>query len=672
MIHRLLGSRLRRFSTSRLDALEKLVAEQTARIQELERRLSSSQQVDFSVLHYNVLAKQYGVNCQPWFLYGADVGKEERDEMLRLFYERDPVTGEYANAGWPRWADSVLEAERIAAIEDYDDRHFRWAERRHRLAAQVEGAGADLLTLVECDDYGDFWQPTLEGLGYDSVWRKRPRDSSRDGCAIGWRSDRFELVASSGHDFADEVGCDSSRLDRTALFALLQWRGGGGGGGGGGPPTRVVVVSTHLARNPEDPSKTWARGYQYACLFGELRAFAAANGALDAPVIVTGDLNSKAVDVLAGITRALMALMPRPCHPMLWAVKDVPTPPTTSTEVRTMRIDYVLYQSQALKLLGVSDLPHLTGAIPDATHPSDHLPVLARFRHETTWAQHEECARQWLATVRGTHGARPLSAEELRMAFTYFDCDGAGGVSAEEMRRCLSDLGSQLGITLGLLWEEHHALIDEVMRTVTSTCARVAEADVGPHGEGYPWLETTTSGGSHTDADEVDEVGEVGDVDDADDITQPHHHTHHQHHRTHTHQHHGGDGETDCPWAPTGNWQMSWDEFVVVYCDRYGTGLGKRAVDLQEAFQFFDANGDGALTAEELRGVLKRLASADIAEARVAALILQMDENRDERITIDEFVRWLALQYRAYLLDPDIHWEESLEEERGGAGGDLT
>lgn len=72
---------------------------------------------------------------------------------------------------------------------------------------------------------------------------------------------------------------------------------------------------------------------------------------------------------------------------MLWSVTDVPTPPTTVTEERQLRIDYLLYQSTSLRLTGVGSLPKLSSPIPDDVHPSDHLPVSARLVLRPHWAQ---------------------------------------------------------------------------------------------------------------------------------------------------------------------------------------------------------------------------------------------------------------------------------------------
>ena len=79
-------------------------------------------------------------------------------------------------------------------------------------------------------------------------------------------------------------------------------------------------------------------------LFRELLAFAGEHDAEDVPVVLTGDLNAKDCDELAGIARALVRLTSAPTHPLLWSILDAPTPATSVTEERALRVDYILYQ----------------------------------------------------------------------------------------------------------------------------------------------------------------------------------------------------------------------------------------------------------------------------------------------------------------------------------------
>jgi Ca2+-binding EF-hand superfamily protein/exonuclease III len=268
-------------------------------------------------------------------------------------------------------------------------------------------------------------------MGFESVWRKRPLDKSGDGCAIAWRNSTFELEATSGFDFGSSR--ESTRPDRTCAFALLKWRRD--------PTARVLVATTHLARGPELEEQRFARGYQYGKLFRELLEFAAEHHAENVPVVLTGDLNAQDCDELAGIARSLVRLLSAPTHPLLWSVMDAPTPPTTYTDARSMRIDYVLYQSANLALTGVGRLPPVKEGMPNAMHPSDHLPVSCRLKIRQSWAVVEEDARQWAACIQGGSAVRPLSGEALRAAFSYFDKDGSGRVTLVQLEAGLQTLG---------------------------------------------------------------------------------------------------------------------------------------------------------------------------------------------------------------------------------------
>jgi len=203
----------------------------------------------------------------------------------------------------------------------------------------------------------------------------------------------------------------------------------------------VLVATTHLARGPELEEQRFARGYQYGKLFRELLEFAAKHDAENVPVVLTGDLNAQDCDELAGIARALVRLLSAPTHPLLWSVMDAPTPPTTYTDARSMRIDYVLYQSANLALTGVGRLPPVGEGMPNAMHPSDHLPVSCRLKIRQSWAVVEEDARQWAACIKGGSAVRPLSGEALRTAFTYFDKDGSGRVTLVQLEAGLQTLG---------------------------------------------------------------------------------------------------------------------------------------------------------------------------------------------------------------------------------------
>ena len=204
-------------------------------------------------------------------------------------------------------------------------------------------------------------------------------------------------------------------------------------------------------------SLTLTRPRPDGVIFRELLAFAGAHDAENVPVVLTGDLNAKDCDELAGIARALVRLTSAPTHPLLWSILDAPTPATTLTEERALRIDYILYQSTALQLRGVGQLPALLTPIPDETQPSDHVPVSARLLVRPSWVQVEEDARQWLACISGTASVRPISGTALRAAFTYFDKDGSGVVTTVQLEAALQTLGFPAGLSSGHI---RQALVD--------------------------------------------------------------------------------------------------------------------------------------------------------------------------------------------------------------------
>ena len=89
-------------------------------------------------------------------------------------------------------------------------------------------------------------------------------------------------------------------------------------------------------------------------------------------MVLTGDLNAKDCDELAGIARTLVRLLSSPTHPLLWSVMDAPTSATTVTEERNLRIDYLLYQ-----------VPHLP-----AQHMPAPIPQLDTVLHRSNGTHH--------------------------------------------------------------------------------------------------------------------------------------------------------------------------------------------------------------------------------------------------------------------------------------------
>jgi len=69
------------------------------------------------------------------------------------------------------------------------------------------------------------------------------------------------------------------------------------------------------------------------------------------------------------------------------------------------------------------------------------------------------------------------------------------------------------------------------------------------------------------------------------------------------------------------------------------TGKAKR---LKALFETYDASGDGLLSFDELRNVLKSL--ANFKDTEIRAVFSRIDTNQDEMISFEEFVNWIKVR----------------------------
>lgn len=399
---------------SRVQYLESLVEQQAEQLRQMAKALEGVQKDvrrTVSVMQYNILASYLGKNTQPWFLYGADISAEDRERVFKLFNQRGS-DGKPMHK-WPEYVKGILSPEQIKEVE-CQDAFFRWESRRQKLANQI----VDLDPDVELDDH-PFFAESLQNE-WDSVFKKRPRESSADGCGIFWRRSKFELLASEGFDMID--GNDDKgreKRDRSCLMVLLRWKTAGNN------VQPLVVVSTHLAKDPYNKAQTAIRVRQVTQIMATLTSFTSKNQARDCPVILLGDLNARHFGEIRGIARTVWQIKGDPIHKFLWHATDVNTGATSVTKARHCRIDVVQYLASHMEVLEVMPMPKLMEdeVIPNAEHPSDHFPVFVSFKFKDGYEKHRECARAWLECVAGREKVHPLSNEELRDAFEFFDRD---------------------------------------------------------------------------------------------------------------------------------------------------------------------------------------------------------------------------------------------------------
>jgi len=290
--------------------------------------------------------------------------------------------------------------------------------------------------LVELDEY-DFFRDCLTDQ-WDSVFHKRPRSASLDGCGIFWRRSKFDSIASCSIDFMDAIDSKGRETrDRCCVMVLLRWRASG---------SPLVVVSTHLAKDPDNRAQTAIRVRQVSQLVEGLSSFTESEGVCDAPVILLGDLNAKHFGEIRGIALTVWQIKGAPIHNFLWHATDVRTGPTSITKARRCRIDCVQYVSSQLEVLDVAHVPSLSRdqVIPNAEHPSDHFPVYARFKLKNSYQKHKEYARSWLECVAGQQRLHPLTDSELTAAFEFFDRNCSSSIHRRDLEDACLDLGCNL------------------------------------------------------------------------------------------------------------------------------------------------------------------------------------------------------------------------------------
>ena len=295
----------------------------------------------------------------------------------------------------------------------------RWAGLRAELRAME---WPDIVCLQEVqfrnpDHASELILPFLTSHGYTTV--VKPKTGHKDdGCLTAFRKDKFILEESCPVDYkVDRVPV----LDRDNVGLLLKLVPVSGQSG------PLIIANTHLLYNPKRGD---IRLCQTAMMLAEIDRLRSGSST---PVILTGDLNSEPESpVLKLLTSGTIsysgerlgrrAKRPAP-HKLLpdslglsdscqwlvslqqrdmedgfrvgtgrfWHKLDLvpafPDPEAVTTfQEGWITVDHMLYSSSpGLKLTGRVELPRAgdmreAGRIPSSNSPSDHLPLLAKFK----------------------------------------------------------------------------------------------------------------------------------------------------------------------------------------------------------------------------------------------------------------------------------------------------
>ena len=283
--------------------------------------------------------------------------------------------------------------------DNRNDHHDAWYARRDGVIGLVRFHRPDIVAFQE--PLPAQRSDLREGLpAYDFVGRGRDPDGGGEGCPVGVRTDRWQVVDDGTFWLSETPGEPSTDWDaahpRIATWATVEPLASPDEPvvPGSGP---LLVVNTHFDHVSPRARRESARLLSERIPRLATRVFGSENddGGIDpenddreADVVFVGDLNTTAGSdphrILTGATPDGGASEPRADLRDAVADADVRHGPTTSVTdfvrlIDDRRIDHVLVspgiESEAVATLADRD--------DRGRYPSDHLPVLARLRRHS-------------------------------------------------------------------------------------------------------------------------------------------------------------------------------------------------------------------------------------------------------------------------------------------------
>jgi len=180
------------------------------------------------------------------FLFPAEVNLFTKENVQKLeFY---PVVGTptQSNADTIRVISYNILAESLALRHHSLYSHtypqdLSWDNRIKRLIPQLQELNADFYCLQEVDNFSRL-ENDLGYIGYKGCFKKRTSAKNQDGCAVFWRTERFEHLHSVPIEF-NQYYDDTQDFDNVALCSFFKVKSNS--------KEILCVVSTHLLFNPQ-------------------------------------------------------------------------------------------------------------------------------------------------------------------------------------------------------------------------------------------------------------------------------------------------------------------------------------------------------------------------------------------------------------------------------------
>lgn len=315
---------------------------------------------------------------------------------------------------------------------------LHWDYRWEKLQKEIQELSADILCLQEVEEY-HFERDISKFLGrsnYECHYKRRTGNDKKkpDGVLIAFKKDKFQLLESRKVEYR-RGNVSPVNQDNVAVITVLKPCGGAGMP----EDSRLCVVNTHLLYNPKRGDIKLA---QLSTLFAEVHDILSSHNASKVPILMCGDFNSVPKSCLfnfittqelnyAGLaskyvsgqrvgSKGQKVLLPKYLLPQCLSISREgcvkvnedkalagpgfrmnhslgallssychDEPQATTTQDRGVTVDYIFYTpdddcalslrpNRRLSLVSPRSLAAARG-IPNAVHPSDHLPIVVDF-----------------------------------------------------------------------------------------------------------------------------------------------------------------------------------------------------------------------------------------------------------------------------------------------------
>ncbi|TYI52209.1 hypothetical protein E1A91_D12G231100v1 [Gossypium mustelinum] len=312
---------------------------------------------------------------------------------------------------------------------------LRWKARSQVILTLLKDLGADFYSLQEVDEFDSFYKTSMEDLGYSSIYVQRS-GQKRDGCGIFYKKNCAELLLEETIEYNDLVPSlhdeaylssdkqnapltnrnngDSSKQDLSEKFSILSVKSSPENRGDPNDPRVrlkrdcvgimaafklkhpfhhvVILANTHLYWDPEWADVKLVQAKYLLARLAQFKTLVTDRFECTPSLILTGDFNSTPGDkvyqyLISGNSTSsdrCLEELPLPLCSVYASTRGEP-PFTNCTPDFTDTLDYIFFSpSDCLKPVSILQLPELdspdvAGALPNYSHPSDHLPIGAEF-----------------------------------------------------------------------------------------------------------------------------------------------------------------------------------------------------------------------------------------------------------------------------------------------------